>query len=225
MSDFSLEGFLHGGCGGKYRRVTETAAVTISGMRVSIEREVFRCSSCHDTRRTFDQLEAAERVARDQVRSTFALLPPTEITAVRVSLGLELKPFAALIPVTEGVVRGWEKGSYVQNQAADAVLRQLASDPVFATAAAARAGISLPVVVAGPRTAAGVLIIPAGSPVEPATPAVGTDASTTAGDGTAPSLVPLTVDRAARGGRGAVASRESDAGTTASTSGPAAPGE
>ncbi|MBX9856661.1 MAG: hypothetical protein K2Y26_14140, partial [Gemmatimonadaceae bacterium] len=55
----------------------------------------------------------------------------------------------------KGIVEGWEKGKYLQNREADAMIRSLA-DRATLEVRAAKAGVTLPVVEgAGPVAAGG----------------------------------------------------------------------
>lgn len=161
MSLATLEGTLHRGCGGRYTLQTETVTVRLSGMAAEVTREFFRCEKCGHEQRTIDQRDAAEKTAVEQIRASHELLAPRAIRQLRESLGLTVPQFAELIYGTpKGIVEGWEKGRYLQNREADALIRSLA-DRETLERRAAKAGVTLPVVGgAGDQVA-----VPAGAPV------------------------------------------------------------
>ncbi len=144
MSLSSLEGSLHRGCGGRYAQHTEQVTVRLSGMSAEVTREFFRCEKCSHEQRTIEQRDAAEKQATEQIREKNALLLPKEIRQLRESLGLTSAQLADVCYGTpKGIVAGWEKGRYLQNRDADALLRSLA-DPEVLEYRASRAGVVLP---------------------------------------------------------------------------------
>lgn len=162
MSLATLEGTLHRGCGGRYALQTETVTVRLSGMAAEVTREFFRCEKCGYEQRTIDQRDAAEKAAVEQIRASHDLMAPRAIRQLRESLGLTVPQFAELIYGTpKGIVEGWEKGRYLQNREADALIRSLA-DRETLERRAAKAGVTLPVVGDGQAAPAAA---PAGAPV------------------------------------------------------------
>jgi putative zinc finger/helix-turn-helix YgiT family protein len=150
MSLPTLDGSLHRGCGGRYASHTEQVTVRMSGMTTEVVRTLSRCEKCGHEQRTVDQREAAEKAAAAQLRAVHGLLAPREIRQWRESLGLTVAQLAALCYGTPtGIVEGWEKGRYLQNREADALLRALA-DPAELQRRAARAGVSLPALAGAP---------------------------------------------------------------------------
>lgn len=144
MSIATLEGSLHRGCGGRYALHTETVTVRLSGMAAEVQREFFRCDKCSHDNRTIDQREAAEKLAVDRIREANSLLAPRGIRKLRESLGLTVAQFSELCYGTpKGIVEGWEKGRYLQNRDADALMRSLA-DRETLERRAAKAGVTLP---------------------------------------------------------------------------------
>jgi putative zinc finger/helix-turn-helix YgiT family protein len=140
----SLEGHLHRRCGGRYAHAAETVTLRISGMAASVERALFRCGKCGDEHRTVEQREAAELAAIAEIRRAHALLTPKEIRRLREQLGLTHQQLGDLLYGTpKGIVEGWERGRYLQNQQADAMLRSFADREVLARRAA-KAGVTLP---------------------------------------------------------------------------------
>jgi len=145
MSLPTLDGTLHRGCGGRYASHAETVTVRLSGMAAEVTREFFRCEKCGHDQRTIDQRDASEKAAAEQIRGTHGLLAPREIRQLREALGLTVAQLAELCYGTpRGIVEGWEKGRYLQNREADALLRSL-TDPAELQRRAARAGVALPV--------------------------------------------------------------------------------
>ncbi|MFL5577846.1 MAG: hypothetical protein ACJ79S_17975 [Gemmatimonadaceae bacterium] len=147
MSDTSLEGHLHRLCGGRYAHATETVTLRISGMSAAVERAFYRCAKCGDAQRTVEQREAAEQAAVAAMRETHSLLAPKAIRQLRESLGLTVQQLGEVLYGTpKGIVEGWEKGRYLQNREADAMLRSL-EDRATLERLAAKAGVVLPVPV------------------------------------------------------------------------------
>jgi putative zinc finger/helix-turn-helix YgiT family protein len=144
MSIATLEGSLHRGCGGRYARHTETVTLRISGMAAEVEREFYRCEKCEHEQRTIDQRDIAEKAAIESIRAAHDLLTPRAIRQMRESLGLTVPQLAELCYGTpKGIVDGWEKGKYLQNREADALLRSLADKDTLERRAA-KAGVVLP---------------------------------------------------------------------------------
>jgi putative zinc finger/helix-turn-helix YgiT family protein len=145
MADSSLEGHLHRGCGGRYALGAETVALRVSGMTARVERAFFRCAKCGDEQRTVEQREAAEQAAVAGLRAQHGLLAPKGIRQLRERLGLTSAQLGELLyGVPAGVVEGWERGRYLQNRDADALLRSL-EDRDELERRAAKAGVVLPV--------------------------------------------------------------------------------
>ncbi|MEP6834237.1 MAG: hypothetical protein ABJB74_12630 [Gemmatimonas sp.] len=159
MSIATLEGSLHRGCGGRYSMEKETVTVRLSGMAAEVDREYFRCDKCGHDSRTIDQREAAEKLAVERIRAANSLLTPRGIRQLRDSLGLTVAQFSELCYGTpKGIVEGWEKGRYLQNRDADALMRSL-SDRATLERRAAKAGVTLPVLesVGAPANASGAM--------------------------------------------------------------------
>ena len=139
-----LDGHLHRFCGGRYQRAVERVTVRLSGMQAEVERELYRCAACADEQRTVEQRETAERDAVARMREANGLLTPREIRRVRDELGLTTLQLGELLyGVPRGVVEGWERGRYLQNREADALIRSL-RDPDTLARRAAKAGVTLP---------------------------------------------------------------------------------
>jgi len=145
MSLATLDGTLHRGCGGRYALQTESVTLRISGMAAEVSREFFRCEKCSHENRTIDQRDLSEKAATEQIRAAHSLLAPRAIRQLRESLGLTIVQFAELCYGTpKGIVEGWEKGKYLQNREADALIRSL-GDRETLERRAAKAGVVLPV--------------------------------------------------------------------------------
>ena len=144
MSLATLDGTLHRGCGGRYALQTESVTLRISGMAADVSRDFFRCEKCAHENRTIDQRDLSEKAATEQIRTQHGLLAPRAIRQLREGLGLTLAQFAELCYGTpKGIVEGWEKGRYLQNREADALLRGLL-DRETLERRAAKAGVTLP---------------------------------------------------------------------------------
>ena len=143
MSLATFEGSLHRGCGGHYALHSETVTVRLSGMAAEVERSFYRCEKCGHENRTIEQRDVAERVAIERIRLNHGLLAPKAIRHLRESLSLTIAQMAELCYGTpKAIVEGWEKGKYLQNRDADALLRSL-TDPATLERRAAKAGVSL----------------------------------------------------------------------------------
>src|SRR5919197_333168 len=155
----SLEGHLHRRCGGRYAHAVETVTLRVSGMAAAVERALFRCSKCGDEQRTVEQRDAAELAAIEAIREEHRLLTPKAIRQLREQLGLTHQQLGDLLYGTpKGVVEGWERGRYLQNQQADAMLRSFADRAVLERRAA-KAGVGLPTPgVGGPEPDAETLV-------------------------------------------------------------------
>ena len=128
-------------------------------MATEVDRQFFRCDKCAKESRTIDQREAAEKLAIDRIRAAHSLLTPRGIRQLRDSLGLTVGQFSELCYGTpKGIVEGWEKGRYLQNRDADALMRSL-TDRATLERRAAKAGVTLPVLdaVGGPSHVPGAL--------------------------------------------------------------------
>jgi putative zinc finger/helix-turn-helix YgiT family protein len=144
MSVTSLDNHLHRFCGGRYQQAVETVTIRLSGMSAEVERGLYRCGKCGDEQRTVEQREAAEREALERIRAEHRLLTPREVRQLRESLGLTAAQVGELLyGVPKGVVEGWERGRYLQNREADALLRGLL-DRATLERRAAKAGVTLP---------------------------------------------------------------------------------
>ncbi|MEQ1691251.1 MAG: hypothetical protein ABMA00_08210 [Gemmatimonas sp.] len=144
MSLATFDGYLHRGCGGRYALQVEKVTLRLSGMAVEAERQLYRCDKCGHENRTIEQRDAAERSAIDRIRTEHALLAPKAIRHLREGLGLTVPQLAELCYGTpKGIVEGWEKGKYLQNREADALLRSL-TDRDTLERRAAKAGVVLP---------------------------------------------------------------------------------
>ncbi len=145
MSLATLDGTLHRGCGGRYALQSETVTLRISGMAAEVARAFFRCEKCAHENRTIDQRDLSEKAATEAIRAEHGLLAPKGIRQLRESLGLTIAQFAELCYGTpKGILEGWEKGKYLQNREADALMRSLA-DRETLERRAAKAGVALPV--------------------------------------------------------------------------------
>ena len=174
MGISTRDGTLNRGCGGRYALQTETVTMRLSGMAAEVTREFFRCEKCAHEQRTIEQRDAAEKAATELIRAEHDLLAPKAMRQLRESLGLTVAQFAELIYGTpKGIVDGWEKGKYLQNREADALIRSLADRDTLEKRAA-KAGVNLPVLemalpagVAAPAPAPTPLpdASPAGEPV------------------------------------------------------------
>lgn len=144
MSIGTLEGTLHRGCGGHYEVREESATIRISGMSAVVNRASYCCDKCGHERNTIDQREAAEKAAVAAMRAAHSLLGPREIRSIRESAGLTVTQFSELCYGTpKGIIEGWEKGRYLQNREADALIRSLADRDTLRTRAQ-KVGVVLP---------------------------------------------------------------------------------
>jgi DNA-binding transcriptional regulator YiaG len=169
MSLATLDGTLHRGCGGRYALQTESVTLRISGMAAEVSRDFFRCEKCAHENRTIDQRDLSEKAATEQLRAQHGLLAPRAIRQLREGLGLTIAQLAELCYGTpKGIVEGWEKGRYLQNREADALLRGLL-DRETLERRAAKAGVGLPP-IDGAAAAAPVVAAPAAAALASAPP-------------------------------------------------------
>ncbi len=116
----------------------------VSGMAADVTREFYRCDKCDIQQRTIDQREAAEKAAVERIRAVHDLLSPRAIRYLRESLRLSVEQLSDLCYGTpKGIVEGWEKGRYLQNREADALIRSF-EFPEALQRRAAKAGVVLP---------------------------------------------------------------------------------
>jgi putative zinc finger/helix-turn-helix YgiT family protein len=173
MSETSLDNHLHRMCGGRYAAAAERVTVRVSGMSTEVDRTFYRCAKCGDEQRTVEQREAAERAAVEHIRARNQLLTPKGIRQLRESLGLTAVQLGELLYGTpKGVIDGWERGRYLQNREADAMLRSLA-DRATLELRAAKAGVTLP----APDLLAGAAPVDAVAPEPMPARAAGEDAA------------------------------------------------
>jgi putative zinc finger/helix-turn-helix YgiT family protein len=163
MAVTSLDNHLHRFCGGRYAAAEETVTLRLSGMHAQVARGLFRCAKCGDEQRTVEQRDAAEQAAVAAMRQAHGLLAPKEIRRLRDGLGLTPAQLGELLyGVPKGVVEGWERGRYLQNREADALLRSLV-DRETLERRAARAGVTLPALPGAPGEAAAADAAPTGA--------------------------------------------------------------
>lgn len=166
MAVTTLDNHLHRFCGGRYQAADETVTVRLSGMQAQVVRGLFRCAKCGDEQRTVEQRDAAEQAAVAAMRAAHGLLAPKEIRRLREGLALTPTQLGELLyGVPKGIVEGWERGRYLQNREADALLRSLA-DRATLEQRAARAGVTLPAPPGAPAPVEPAAAEPA--PAEPA---------------------------------------------------------
>ena len=168
MTDVALEGHPHRGCGGRYTRRTSMVSIKVSGMHATVERARYTCDACGDAQYTVEQRDDAERAAVESIRATYGLMAPREIRKLREQTGLTPEQFGHVLYGTpRGVVAGWEKGRYLQNQDADALMRTL-TDRETLERRAQKAGVVLPVpVVPGLLAPEGTAPTPDAAPALP----------------------------------------------------------
>ena len=143
MKSLSLDGLRYHACGGRYERTKEPMTIRVSGMSATVDRVVLRCVKCDHEERTADHREEAERATWLSIRKTHGLLAPREIRRLRERIGLTHEQVGELLYGTpKGIVEGWERGRYLQNQQVDEMLRSL-EDPATLERLAAKAGVAL----------------------------------------------------------------------------------
>jgi putative zinc finger/helix-turn-helix YgiT family protein len=87
--------------------------------------QVAKCANCGAM--VFD--DAANRRLSDALRKEAGLLRPTEIRALRESLGLTQKALAGFLLIAEATLSRWETGAQIQQRAMDAFLRVFFQSP------------------------------------------------------------------------------------------------
>ena len=161
MSLATLDGTLHRGCGGRYALQSETVTLRISGMAAEVERAFYRCEKCGHENRTIDQRDRRKRPPSNRSARRYDLLIAQGDPAHAGVAGADRRRSwrSCATARRRASSKGWEKGKYLQNREADALLRSL-SDRETLERRAAKAGVSL----ASPESAPGAANSPASPP-------------------------------------------------------------
>lgn len=114
-------------CGGSVRHVHEDRTITLGSRHVEVADEFGRCESCNETFHDPDRSMAVQREAADRIRVEEGLLMPSEIIAIRESLGLTQTTFEKLLGVGVKTVVRWERGTVFQSKGIDSLLRSVGS--------------------------------------------------------------------------------------------------
>lgn len=128
MATTNLEGREHS-CGGTFQLASGATEITMRGVTVEVDREVFRCDGCGEERQTLDQASAVDQEAAARVREELGLLHPEEIRDLRARLDLTQEEFERALGLGAKSMVRWENGTVMQSKAADNLLRGVARDP------------------------------------------------------------------------------------------------
>jgi putative zinc finger/helix-turn-helix YgiT family protein len=124
----SFDGADHS-CGGQFALTTGPRDVPIRGTIVTVQGQVYRCSSCGEERVDLDQLDATRRAASEALTASEGLLKPDEITALRNSLGLSQDAFEKALGLGPKTMVRWETGKVMPSQAMALLLLLIRRDP------------------------------------------------------------------------------------------------
>jgi putative zinc finger/helix-turn-helix YgiT family protein len=97
---------------------------------VSVPRlRVLKCAQCGEV----NLPRESEEQVTDALRSAAGLLPPEEIRAGRLALGLTQKALAEQLDIAEATLCRWETGAQIQQRAFDKLLRAYFDVPELRT--------------------------------------------------------------------------------------------
>jgi HTH-type transcriptional regulator / antitoxin MqsA len=130
-------------CGGEARLVRDPMAIHIGQRRADVAAERMRCDSCQAEFFLPGQMQAAQRLAADQMRTEEGLLGISELKGIRGNLGVSQAGLEKMLGVGPKTVVRWERGTVFQNRSTDALLRILRDIPEAATYLANRSGVKL----------------------------------------------------------------------------------
>lgn len=117
-------------CGGDVSRSYHTFDVQIGRRSVSVSGEYERCmGECQEVYFAPGEMDAVMTHASDVIRRDEGLLSPDEIRMFRKRIGLTQQQFEDLLGAGPKTVTRWEKGTVIQNGAADTLLRVLRDVP------------------------------------------------------------------------------------------------
>lgn len=105
------------------RLVREPIEIAFGQRQATVVAERLRCSTCDQTSINAEQLDLAQRVAADRIRTDEGLLTGAEIRRIRESLSLTQHDFERLLGVGPKTVVRWERGTVFQNRATDLLIR------------------------------------------------------------------------------------------------------
>jgi HTH-type transcriptional regulator / antitoxin MqsA len=117
-------------CGGCIVRARHTFDVHIGRRTVAVEGEYARCTgACAEFHFAAGEMDAVLSRASEVVRANEGLLSPADIKALRKRIGLTQPQLEHLLGAGLKTVTRWEKGTVIQNGAADTLLRLLRDVP------------------------------------------------------------------------------------------------
>lgn len=117
-------------CGGSVSRGMHTFDVHIGRRTVTLSSECERCQGeCQEVYFAPGEMDAAMMQASATIRSQEGLLTPGEIKALRKRIGLTQPQLESLLGAGPKTLVRWEKGTVIQNGAADTLLRVMRDVP------------------------------------------------------------------------------------------------
>jgi HTH-type transcriptional regulator/antitoxin MqsA len=128
-------------CGGDVRLAREPMEIQIGQRATKVAAERMRCDSCQTEFFLPGQMEAAQKLAAEQMRAEEGLLSPAEVRAIRDQYGLSQADLEKMLGVGPKTVVRWERGTVFQNKSTDALLRVLRDVPAAAEYLANRGGV------------------------------------------------------------------------------------
>lgn len=117
-------------CGSVMLETTAPITETVRGVSVTVEGIEHYC--CEHCRNTTMSIEAAELLAKEQMRAVArakGILAPEEIRAIRKRLELTQREFEELIGVSSPTASRWETGAMLPSKTADTLIRLLGEFP------------------------------------------------------------------------------------------------
>lgn len=91
--------------------------------------ERWQCDCCGDNVMTGEMAEKHARAVSDEYSRLMGLLPPSEIRALRKSLGLSQREFEKALGVSTPTVSRWETGAVLQAKPVDNLMRLMRDVP------------------------------------------------------------------------------------------------
>ena len=117
-------------CGGRITRARHAVDVHIGRRTVAVEGEYARCTGeCAEFYFAAGEMDAALSRATEVIRANEGLLTPADIKALRKRIGLTQPQLEHLLGAGLKTVTRWEKGTVIQNGAADTLLRVIRDVP------------------------------------------------------------------------------------------------
>lgn len=129
-------------CGSEMRETIEPMKSEFRGIELAVSGiRHDHCDECDDDMIPADQLDLYEEKLLEAYRQATGLLLPSEIRALRRSLGLTQEQFQTVLGVGKTTVSRWETGRVVQLKPEDNLMRAMLDHPDIAQELIERSGI------------------------------------------------------------------------------------